>query len=665
MTRRRRILLVAIGALVVVVFWGVYWHETVDSVLTRVPVLDEAWYLRDARHLAAGDYGSRAFIMSPLYTALVAVLSGGRALADGVLAGRQPWALLVFQALAWVTIGGIIAGVVRGRDAGTPDRPTLAIAALAALLFWFYRPAAIFARTILLEIPLTLAVTAYLALVTRWLARVPMRPVLAAVGTGVVLGLAVLLRAHVIVLLVPGLVVIWRASRSRRAALCAALVLGCLVPLIPAVWHNSRLSGRLTPPVLNGGVNLFLGNGPQARGLFTTPRGLDLEHDPAGREFLAARTGHAVPDAAEADRLWLDQVGRSVAARPGHFVVLWFRRVWLHLQGWEIAQVTPLAAWPREVPVLRALVVPYGLLVALGLVGGWLAWRRTVPVAPDTASDHAVAALWAGALVLLIATQSLVFVVSRYRLVLVPALAVLAGLGARSLAPALAQRRWRVLLGPGTGVVALLVAVWPWGLGDAQQRWRVRSWSNEAQRWERWAPTAPAGREPALARAVALYREAAAAEPRDDGPYAGLGRALAEKGDIDAAVAALAEGVRRVDAPLPLQRQLVELLLAERRLGDAEAQIAVYLRDDPGDADMLHNRVVLMGRTGRWSEAVAAARQFQAEVPDDPRAALDLGVALAGSGQPEAAVDTLREGLRRWPDDPNLRANLERLIRSR
>jgi Flp pilus assembly protein TadD len=76
---------------------------------------------------------------------------------------------------------------------------------------------------------------------------------------------------------------------------------------------------------------------------------------------------------------------------------------------------------------------------------------------------------------------------------------------------------------------------------------------------------------------------------------------------------------------------------------------------------MVHNRIVLLARVGRLDAALDAARDFVAIAPDDPRAWLDLGVLLARAGRTADARQAFEEGLRRHPDNPDLRANRARL----
>jgi tetratricopeptide (TPR) repeat protein len=651
--RPQRAVLVAV---VLAAFWAVVWLQSADSALTRVPVLDEAWYLREAARIRDDGIVGRPFVMSPLYPIAAAVLGAGRTLPGGVLEGGHPRALLAMQAAAWMAIGALIFTTVRER--GGAGRAGAVIAFGAALLFWLYRPGAVYARTILLEIPLALTVTAYLALLSCWRVRTTRRPFVVLLVAGLCLGLATLLRAHVLALLVPGAVVV--AVRTRRwrvaAVPIAVLMGGALLPVVLAAAHNTAACSRPAGPVLNGGINLYLGNVASSRGLFVTPVGLDLEREPAGQSYLAGRFHRDDLGVCEADRLWFAEALREIRAHPGRAAGGWLRKVWLHAQGWEISQVTPLGAWAREVPVLRALWVPYGMLTVLGLAGLAAALGRG-----RSADDVAVAVLWGGSLVLLVALQSLVFVVSRYRLVLVPPLCVLAGLGALRLWPLLVARRWRAARLPAAVALVAVIAGVPWGLSETRRLWAALETQNEALRWERWAAAQPDASGRAWPRAQRLYRDLIAAQPERGEAYLGLARVLFAAGEVSAASEVLAGGLVRADQTEPLQRELVSLLLQQQRLSEARVQLEAFLREHPQDADMLHNLTVLLGKTGRWEQAHDVARRMRAAAPDDARSYLDLAAIQVVLGRRDDAVAILAEGLSRLPGHPELAATLERV----
>jgi Flp pilus assembly protein TadD len=482
---------------------------------------------------------------------------------------------------------------------------------------------------------------------------------------GALCGVAALLRPHALLLLIPG----WLTLRGRARA---SFLLGALILIGPVVLFNSVRAGRPAGIGLSGGLNLYIGNQPTATGLFTTFEGFDPEQDPAGVAYLTERQGHTVSGRAGADRIWLNEALRVIGTDPIRTLGLWLRKVWFHWQAWEIAQITPLSAWPQAAPPLRLLVVPYGLIAALALWGLFYPGWREPRLRP-----------WLVALALLIAGQSLFFVVTRYRLAVVPILCLLAGLSAAE-GSALLVPAWRAKLGfaaapqtrptlrtrlaAGAVLLAAVVAVQPWGLGEIRRHWSALSDENEASRWGRWALRAeatPAERQSALDEAVRLYRRSLSRVPGRWLPYRGLARTWAAAGQTDSAIAHLEDGILRAEDPRLLRRELILTLLEQNRFEEALARVPAYLRDHPGDTDIRHNYVILLTETGRFEAAVAAARTLITLAPDDPRGYVDLGVLLARGGQRDAARTVFREGLERLPGHPDLKRNLDVLDRDR
>lgn len=644
--RHPRALIVAAA---VVAFWAVFLPQAERSVFGRVPLLDEAYYLDRA---AATPDAREPHYMSPLYPQLIdlagssAEAPGARVLAPGRLRGIR-----LVQIGCWL---GIVA-LLRWQ-AGRRLAPLVpagwrrhCVCWVPPLLFALYRPAAVYAVTVLLDIPLTFLVTAFLALAVELAASTPRgRAWPLALLLGLAVGLAGLLRGTALLLLPLGMAAAaWPATRwPRRAARALIVVAAAAVVLAPAVAHNARAAGRLVGPALNGGVNLYIGNGPEANGFYVAVVPGSWLLDPAGRTFLAERFDRPAVSLAAADSLWADAALRTMREQPLRTAGLWLRKVWLHLQGWEIDQLTTIDGWTRAAPVLRALFVPYALLAVLGLCG--------LAAAPRLVAGR----WWAATLGLLVAVQSVFFVVSRYRLALVPALALLSGLAvARALGEGALARAW--LRRQGLVLVPALLLVVPWGLGDIRRDWRALAAANEALRW---AEVGVADRDgAALARAEALYRSALEGGAQGPAPWLGLAMVLHQGGSKAEAEQVLVRGVAATGANLDLLKQLIRVQLDGKRRDEAFPRVLQALATHPRDADLLHWAAVLNEQAGRRDQALAAAREYRRWHPHTPQAYVDLGILLARGGDLAQAAEVFAEGLRIAPGHADLATNLARV----
>lgn len=627
-----------VAGLAALALWAVLLTQAERSPFARVPVLDEVWYLDRAASLdGLSAPADEPHFMSPLYPILIKVSGSAHAVpADRVVPAADLRGLRLLQVACW--LGTALLLRLLAARLLPPDAPHRAwLAWLPPVLFALYRPAAVYAMAVLLELPLVFLLT--LALWCAVAGEGARRPWAWALVAGAALGLAGLLRGTALVLAPAAAWWFLRRGGWRPAAL---LLAAAALVLLPASVHNSRALGRPAGPVLNGGVNLVIGNGPAANGFYVAVIDGDWRADPAGTAQLADELGGPRPDLGEADRLWRGRALDTMRRQPGRTLQLWVKKVWLQLQGWEIDQLTPLAGWTGTVPLLRALVVPWGLVAVLACVG-----------VVDLVSRRRVGA-WSAPLAvfaLLLAAQAVFFVVSRYRLALLPAAALLAAAGFAAL---LARRRPALI-----ALVPALLMVVPWGLGGVRAQWRAMGLANEALRYADLA--AATDDATARTRAEELYRAALAGGAPGEAPWLGLAAVLEARGADAEAGRVIAEGASAVPRSPDLHRQAALRALAAGDAAAADPHLQALLKLQPGDAEALHNLAVLRGRAGDLAEAEALARRMVAAHPDDARGWNDLGVILARAGRRDEAAAVFRDGLARLPGDPDLKANLRAL----
>ncbi len=638
-------LAVSVAALV---FWVVFLGQAEDSVFGRVPILDEVYYLDRAAAWADGPVPPPdPFFVSPLYPLLI-VLAGG---ADGVPDNRvfSPTDLRgirLMQIFCWslvVILLRLTAGRVLGRDLA-PGWKREMVVWLPAVLFALYRPAAVYAMSILLELPLLFLVTGVIYLMTILAdpdekTRATGRTLFLLGVMGLAIGLAGLLRGTALLLLIPAVASAAGCRSDFRVRFVGALIIlaAALAVMAPAAVHNSRISGSLTGPTLNAGVNLYIGNGPQANGFYVAVVPGDWRRDPAGRQFLADRLGPPIPTLAAADRIWRDEAWLAMTGHPARTAGLWLKKVWLHLQGWEIDQLTPLGGWLTAAPALAWLPIPFALIVALGLGGMAARWR------------HAQVRWWTASVGVLVIGQSIFFVVSRYRLALVPVFCLLAVVGGLEIL----RKNRRALLGTLLGVLITI----PWGLADTRQMWQAQALANEALRWADVAAAEDSA--PARETAIELYRESLAGKASGPAPWLGLAALLIEGGQRTEAAQILVEGAAANSGNLEINKVLLTLWLQDGRRAEALELSDGILTDHPRDADTLHNRTLLLAEEGRSDEAVNAARDLIAAHATDPRGYIDLGIILARTGQREEARKVFEQGLAAVPGHRQLQRNLD------
>ena len=400
------------------------------------------------------------------------------------------------------------------------------------------------------------------------------------------------------------------AGWRRRLARCAALPAGFALVTLPVATLNARLSGHFGFLPYSGGINLYLGNHPEPDKAATT---VDFEWDHLVRQPL--REG--ITDAHERNRYFY----RQTFAYAVHDPVGLLRR----LLGKSLQLLTAREI-PRSVNVyvvrrwsfvqtlltwkVQGFGFPFGVLLPLALVGLAVGWRR-VPVPM---------ALF---LVLYSLGIVLVFVTARYRLPLVPLLAILAAAGGLALVRWVSLRDWRSLSLAAVGCAAVaLLAAWP-------------------------GP-------------FALESDA---NDRGADMYLGLGHYHLIHGDRRAAAENYEKAIALDPGSVPALSALGALLTAMGRADEGRVHLERAWRLRPHLAATHNNYGLALLKTGCAPEAADRFREAISLEPDEAQYHANLGVALEYAGRLDEAADAYRAALRLNPRHAPARQRLESLLK--
>jgi len=525
----------------------------------------------------------------------------------------------------------------------------------------------------LLEITFVLAAVHAMLLLLVWLRRREQRressPAAFHAAAGLLLGVAVLGKPNVVLFLPAWFLLearIW--SRNRRWATAArragAMAAGLACAVLPFTMRNLAVHQDLVLTSANGGINLYIGNNPAARGVFWVPAALQGDlyensrrqaENPLGRELKAS----------EVSSYWQRRAIAWIAAEPGAALRLAGRKLLLLWNRLEIGNHFDPNFIARDVPLLRyspwrfAVVVPFawwGIAVVVGSLRRSRGGRPHLEERGAAASGGAcndqgasVLLLWLGVYLLSLLPF---FVAARYRLPAVPTMVMFGAAGALDL-----WRRIRALREPGqdrrqnagvllaglavtaaAAVVVFLPLERPESFFFNQHQIlasaaRDRGDSEEAIRQYREAvrlePRSVLGRNSLgvafgkagnLAEAEAELREAIRLDEGYPPAWRNLGGVLRRRGDAAGACEALRRALDLDPRFRGARADLVQCLLEVGAYESADAELVTLLRQDPADAQSLWNRAVLLGRyLGRPGEAGQALDRLEALTGGDAR----------------------------------------------
>jgi 4-amino-4-deoxy-L-arabinose transferase-like glycosyltransferase len=517
------------------------------SPLSFQPGPDEAFYAAFGRAVASGGALDPVFaFMDPGYGYLLGAVY--RLFGDGL------FPVYLLQAL--VDTGTAALVYLIGRELGAPRAGLVGAGAYALT-----------SSAILLAT--TLQKETWVAHFCAWFAFLAVRLVRDErrwpwVAFGVLCGVGVALRSNL--LLAPAMACLllpFAAApgqpRRRVVASLWLLAVGLALPLLLLSARNASLSGTRSPLPNNGGVVLHqLYNASNPDSLSGAPPFVTHYHPVEiwrGYAAEARRRLGGQPTPHEVDRYWRGEALAYLRAHPGQALRNVVRKTGEFLAFQEVPNNRSMADERLFSPVLRWLPLPFGWLLAFGLPGLWLAWRR----------DRR-AVLAAVPVVVAAATVAVFFAEDRFRAPAVPMLAVGVGLLADRMLSWWARRDLRALALAMLAATAIGVASWlssrhlpaptvswdriAWGyirmgrIGEAREvaETRLRARPGDATLLEALAYVAVAqGRD---AEAIARYRAALAIRPASHVAHYNLARVLARAGRVDEALAEAREAAR-------------------------------------------------------------------------------------------------------------------------
>ena len=547
---------------------------------------DAARYDEWARAIVAGRiFEPGAFSQAPLYPYLVAAVYA--------LAGPHPGVVVAMQVL----LGAATVALVGRAAASAFDEKA---AAWAAWLCALYGVLAFFETKLL---PVTVVVALVALAIERMQAADRGDRAVGWLPAGLAAGFLGIAHAASLLLIPVG--ALWIAiDRSRtvpaRAARALLFVAAASAVVAPVAWRNVAAGGGFVLVSDNGGITFWQGNNPVSVGVYSTPEGftgaIEAQREESRRQAVAA-TRRTMTDA-DVSSYWMSRGRAFLAGDLPHAAWLLGRKLLLAIASTE----QPLEYSPRldAVPLRFLLPLPFAVLFSLALFGIGSAWRMR-------AAQPALIACVAPSVVLLT-----FYVASRYRLPIVPGLAIIAGRGA---ATALA-RPWpaRAAVLAAAAFSLLWFPLTDRGLAREQDAASVRDLATALRETGR------------LDEAIATYERSLALAPDSAYTHLDLGKALSLAGDKTRAEAEAREAARLAPALSEPYFDLGVIAFESGRLEEAALRFGESWRLAPADPDTGNNLAGTYLKLGRVTEARAVVRTMRERgLAIDPPLARSLG----------------------------------------
>jgi len=387
----------------------------------------------------------------------------------------------------------------------------------------------------------------------------------------------------------------------------------------------------------NGGVNLFIGNNPQANGTFKAPGPWPSHLEASSTAYAEEVAGHPLrPSAVSA---WFTrEAARYAVTQPADYAGKVGRRLRLLASAYEIPNHMDLDFFRARSGVLKALPFTWGIVLPWALAGAVFAFRRR-----GSGPALGLAAVY------LLSLAALFFVTGRYRF---PAFALLAAFAAAAVwgfAEAARRRVWWKLAVGAAIVAAGYVASYAFPPPPEVVVREAYSWHHLGGVYAR------RGDDRAAVRA---YERAVAAEPLDSFSWNNLGLAHLRLGDTAAADRALSRALELTPDNADTLNNFATLRLYQGRPAEAEPYVRAALERNPENVQALVNFAILLLSRGDADGALRTLERAAALEPGYANIYFNMALAHESRGDFASAAACYRRGLALDPDNEEAQRRL-------
>ncbi len=424
----------------------VYVLQISDAPYFDNPAGDSKYFLDRAHEILGGDMLGRTvpFYSSPLYPYFI----------GGVfwLFGQQMLILCIIQILigsANCVVIYLIARKISGKGSYAPVISGACAVAYGLLVFFDADMLQIFMTLLFIDSGLFFLISFQEA-----------QRAYKVIAAGLAIGLAALDRTNVL-LFVP--IAMWYTAAGFTFTLKnwrikpAMIFLACVTAVILPVTLRNIIVGRdLVLVSSNAGVNLYIGNNPEAPGVFFLPEGSGLSNDDlegTAQQVAEDALGRDLSPS-QVSGYWAERAGRFMIQEPPKIAGLLLNKFLMFWNAYEVPNNLDYYFVRAYIaPVLKFTVLGFWLLAPIAVAGILWRWRRGLRRGEK---------LLIAFLITYMISVLPFFITERYRLPIVPVLIVFTGFCITDIIKAVRTRKFLELVFVFGGIAVLAVFVnWP------------------------------------------------------------------------------------------------------------------------------------------------------------------------------------------------------------
>jgi tetratricopeptide (TPR) repeat protein len=559
----------------------IYINEISDAIYIKYPASDSLLYLQWGREIAAGScFGDRVFYMSPVYSYFLALVS--------ILSDNTVYVMQVIQALLNTATIFIIYYAAKRIF----SQPAAYISASLAALYYIF---IFYSGLILIEILHTFILSLFLLYLLKVSNEIKVKHFITA---GLLFGLLILFRGNIILFLPVFLIWLYfRHNREIKNLLKPALLFlaGVFLPLIVVALNNYIAEKDFVILTSNGGINFYLGNNPDATGIYMNPKEFSLVTDLTGHNYAERQTGRDMTPGEVSD-FWFSQGLQYIRENPLAAAELFIKKILLFIDDSENPQSAAMdSSFFAEDSVIMKLPLPGFYFIFLFAIAGIL-------LSLHKSKEFNILLLF---LLVYIIASALFFVTGRFRVPVTPIFVIFSGAGVSALYYIIKEKKFRLLVKPAVVVAVLLFlnfTVTPqftFSSYDAFNHLGKVHYENKE-----------------FDKAIEYYSRSI--ELKDDyGTYTALGNALAAKGDFKKAWEAYTAAINRNPGYELAWFNLGSLNIQMRRHEEALSNFNKVIELNPSFEEAYRNAGIIYYMQGNYKKALEYFEEYLSFVKDE------------------------------------------------
>lgn len=242
--------------------------------------------------------------------------------------------------------------------------------------------------------------------------------------SGIVVGVSMLFKANIILFL-PALAFyifyINRGNISKARKALMLLFLGIFIIALPFIIRNYKIERTLTPFPAHGGLNFYIGNNPNATGVYVPLEKIsDSPIDQIKTSVTIAKKEMGKgATSRDVSKYWFSKAFRFIRGNPRAYLFLIAKKFFLFWNAKEVGTNLNYYFCKKYIPLLKLPFFSFGIVAPFALLGFIF-----IPKAKSL--DAYLLAQYVGVYII---TLLLYFIVSRFRAICIPFISILASYG--------------------------------------------------------------------------------------------------------------------------------------------------------------------------------------------------------------------------------------------